>query len=127
MVVPAGAGRAASARGVRKLYKFNRRARSRRRRQVGILWAPGGAAPKCSDQHADPGDQHMAVDIFNSALSQHRSGNLAEAERLYRQVVAGAPDHAGALHNLGMLAQARGHLQEAGELLDRFPYSARRR
>ncbi len=112
MVVPAGAGRAVSARGVRKLYEFNRRARSRRRRQVGILWAPGRAAPKCSDQH-------MAVDIFNSALSQHRSGNLAEAERLYRQVVAGAPDHAGALHNLGMLAQARGHLQEAGELLAR--------
>ncbi len=61
----------------------------------------------------------MAVELFNAAISQHRSGNLSEAERLYREVVARTPDHAGALHNLGMLAQARGHFQEAGDLLTR--------
>ena len=41
---------------------------------------------------------------FESVLSHHQAGRLAEAEMLYRQVLAREPDHAGALHLLGVLA-----------------------
>ncbi len=41
---------------------------------------------------------------FELALQQHRTGRLPEAEELYRQILAVAPDHAEALHHLGVVA-----------------------
>ena len=38
------------------------------------------------------------------ALGHHQAGRLAEAEAIYRQVLAQFPDHADALHLLGVLA-----------------------
>jgi len=61
----------------------------------------------------------MVDELFNTALERHRSGALGEAEGLYRQVIAAAPEHAPALHNLGLLAQSGGRLQEAREWLQR--------
>ena len=40
-------------------------------------------------------------DSFNEALRLHQSGQFAEAERLYRQILARDPRHADSLHLLG--------------------------
>ena len=45
---------------------------------------------------------------FSLALRQHQAGRLAEAEALYRQILAVHPNHAGALHYLGVLAHQAG-------------------
>lgn len=42
------------------------------------------------------------------AMACHRTGRLAEAERLYGQVIARAPDNATVWHLLGCVAQQRG-------------------
>ena len=45
---------------------------------------------------------------FELALQHHRAGRLAEAEALYRQILAVDPRHADALHLLGALAHQVG-------------------
>jgi protein O-GlcNAc transferase len=52
-----------------------------------------------------------------SGLSHHQAGRLAEAEKIYRQVLAKQPNHAAALHLLGMLAAQVGQLDAAVELI----------
>jgi len=56
---------------------------------------------------------------LETGLSHHRAGRLAEAERIYRQVLAQQPDHADALHLLGVLAGRTGRLDVAVELIRR--------
>jgi protein O-GlcNAc transferase len=58
-------------------------------------------------------------EAFQSALSLHRQGRLAEAERLYRSVLAVAPAHFGALHHLGVVQAQQGKLDDAIRLLRR--------
>ena len=41
---------------------------------------------------------------FELAVQHHQTGRLAEAEAIYRQILAVQPRHAGALHLLGVLA-----------------------
>ena len=53
------------------------------------------------------------------AVGHHVAGRLAEAEALYRQVLARSPDHAKALHLLGALACQVGHLEASIELIGR--------
>src|SRR5258707_7995881 len=54
----------------------------------------------------------MTIDeAFASAVEHHQAGRLREAEALYRQVVANAPNHADASHLLGVVAYQSGHLQ----------------
>jgi predicted O-linked N-acetylglucosamine transferase (SPINDLY family) len=53
------------------------------------------------------------------AIGHHQAGRLAEAEALYRQVLAQVADHPGALHFLGLLAAQTGHPAAAIELIDR--------
>ena len=70
---------------------------------------------------------------FRTATGLHRAGEADEALRLLRAIVAQAPDHAGALHRLGVIAHQRGQLDEAREVLTRasrldtrepiFPYT----
>ena len=55
--------------------------------------------------------------IFAEALRLHQSGRLAEAEQLYRQVLARDPRHADSLHLLGVLAYQAGQLADAVELI----------
>ena len=43
------------------------------------------------------------------ALQHHQAGRLAEAESIYRQVLAAQPNHADALHLLGSLRHFTGH------------------
>jgi protein O-GlcNAc transferase len=54
---------------------------------------------------------------FELALGHHQSGQLAKAEPLYRQILAAQPDHAEALHMLGLLAHQSGHHDAAGDLI----------
>jgi predicted O-linked N-acetylglucosamine transferase (SPINDLY family) len=53
------------------------------------------------------------------ALGHHQAGRLAEAEGIYRQVLAQHPDHADGLHLLGVLACQTGHPDTAVELIGR--------
>ncbi len=52
------------------------------------------------------------------ALAAHRAGELAEADRLYRAVLARAPEHFDALHLLGVVCAERGAHEEARRLLE---------
>lgn len=45
--------------------------------------------------------------LLNLALSHHKNGKAKDAESIYRGVLSQKPDHADALHLLGMLMQAR--------------------
>jgi len=58
-----------------------------------------------------------AQDSFAEALRLHQAGEFAEAERLYRQILARDPRHADSLHLLGVLAYQRGQHQSAIDLI----------
>jgi Flp pilus assembly protein TadD len=53
------------------------------------------------------------------AVQQHRAGRLAQAEALYRAILAEAPNEPGALHLLGLIAYQNRHFAEAAELIQR--------
>jgi Flp pilus assembly protein TadD len=55
--------------------------------------------------------------FFRQGQQLHMAGRLAEAEQVYRQVIAGAPRHADALHALGALALQAGRPAVADTLL----------
>ncbi|MGH6783984.1 MAG: tetratricopeptide repeat protein, partial [Sphingomicrobium sp.] len=57
--------------------------------------------------------------LFDAALGHHRAGQLAEADRLYRQILSIDPDHVGTLHSLGLLAHQAGRNDIAISLLGR--------
>jgi predicted O-linked N-acetylglucosamine transferase (SPINDLY family) len=61
-----------------------------------------------------PAEQAMSV-----AVAHHQSGRLAEAEIIYRRVLAQNPSHPGALHLLGMVALQAGQVEQAAELIRR--------
>ncbi|MGB8169488.1 MAG: tetratricopeptide repeat protein [Chthoniobacteraceae bacterium] len=54
---------------------------------------------------------------FKLAVQQHQAGRLAEAESLYRQILAVAPQHADALHSLGLIAYQVGRNDIAVDLI----------
>jgi tetratricopeptide (TPR) repeat protein len=56
---------------------------------------------------------------MRAALGQHRAGQLAQAQVLYRQVLGQDPNHDGALHFLGVLALQDNRLDLAIEYLRR--------
>jgi tetratricopeptide (TPR) repeat protein/SAM-dependent methyltransferase len=51
------------------------------------------------------------------AINQHRAGQLAEAERTYRQILSIDPGNADSLHLLGIIAHQRGEHGQAVELI----------
>jgi Flp pilus assembly protein TadD len=55
--------------------------------------------------------------FFRQGQQMHMAGRLAEAEHIYRQVIAAAPRHAEALHALGALALQAGRAAVADSLL----------
>src|SRR6476469_3924108 len=57
--------------------------------------------------------------FFRQGQQLHMAGRLAEAEQVYRQVVAALPRHAEAFHALGALALQRGDAAGADGLLTR--------
>jgi predicted TPR repeat methyltransferase len=59
------------------------------------------------------------MERLSQAMALHRAGRLGEAEAIYRQVLATVPEHAEALHLLGLIACQAGRLDEAAELIAR--------
>ncbi|MGH7354046.1 MAG: tetratricopeptide repeat protein [Candidatus Rokuibacteriota bacterium] len=57
-------------------------------------------------------------DALEKALLAHRTGNVAEAERLYRSILEQEPDHPHALHYLGVAHAQRGGYEEACRLIE---------
>jgi tetratricopeptide (TPR) repeat protein len=57
--------------------------------------------------------------MFAAALQSHRQRRMAEAEALYRQVLAVDPNHVDALHMLGVLAYQAGRPEAAVDLIGR--------
>jgi len=55
-------------------------------------------------------------ETFALALQRHQAGHLAEAEALYRKILAAQPDHSGAWHRLSLLAEGVGRVDLAREL-----------
>jgi tetratricopeptide (TPR) repeat protein len=53
------------------------------------------------------------------AFTSHQAGRLAEAERLYRQILAVQPDHLESLHLLSVVSYQRGDYEEALRQADR--------
>src|SRR5881275_681771 len=64
---------------------------------------------------------HLAAitDALKRAANSHRAGNLEEAERIYRDVLAEASDHFDALHALGVIAAQRRDFSSAQTFLQR--------
>jgi predicted O-linked N-acetylglucosamine transferase (SPINDLY family) len=54
---------------------------------------------------------------FNRGVALHRQGKLAEAERIYRDVLRQQANHFDALHLLGVIALQTSHAQRAVELI----------
>lgn len=65
------------------------------------------------------GETGSLDDQVATARALHRQGRLAEAERVYRAVLAARPDHAEALFLTGVLALQRGDAAAAEETLAR--------
>ena len=62
----------------------------------------------------------MAADVsFDDAVKFHRQGRIQEAEQVYRRILDAEPNHAGALHLLGVVRQQQGDHQTALELIGR--------
>jgi tetratricopeptide (TPR) repeat protein len=61
--------------------------------------------------------QLTTQDTFDLALQHHQAGRLQEAEQLYRQVLAQQPEHAIAMHHLGLIAHKVGRNDAAVNLM----------
>ncbi|MDR3733933.1 MAG: tetratricopeptide repeat protein [Acidobacteriaceae bacterium] len=59
----------------------------------------------------------VIAEALQQALAQHQAGQLAEAEALYRQVLAVEPRQCDALHLLGVVALQAGHAGAAVDLI----------
>lgn len=57
--------------------------------------------------------------MFKEALACHQAGNLREAERLYRRLLAGDARHPDAMHLLGLIVSEQGEHEQAVRLISR--------
>ena len=53
------------------------------------------------------------------AVQHHQAGRLQAAEQIYRQILAVEPDHADALHLLGVIASQSGRHEDAVQYIGR--------
>ena len=75
---------------------------------------PAGAAQK---GHPRQPPVSILDGMLSTAIKHHRQGELPEAERLYRQILAIDPRHAPSLHMLGTLAHQVGRHEIALQLI----------
>lgn len=64
-------------------------------------------------------EQNSPQSLIDLALSHHRTNQLDDAERIYQQLLAAEPDHADAMHLLGVIRFQRGQLDLAEILVRR--------
>ena len=57
---------------------------------------------------------------LHQALVHHRAGRLAEAERIYRDILRARPGHPGISNNLGLTLKDQGKLEEAAATFQRL-------
>ncbi len=57
--------------------------------------------------------------LFEQAVAEHRNGNLAKAETLYRQILSQTPDNFDVLHMLAVVCSDTGKVQESEDLFRR--------
>ncbi len=66
-----------------------------------------------------------AASLFADGVKLHQAGRLADAEKIYRQILAALPDHFDCLHLLGLIFLQRGHharaVEQIGTALQRDP------
>jgi Flp pilus assembly protein TadD len=60
-----------------------------------------------------PVDDGRITQLYNLAVRETEKGNVEEAVKLYKNVLAERPGHAEVLNNLGVLAMKEGHNREA--------------
>jgi len=60
-----------------------------------------------------------AEELFAKAFARHQAGDLGEADHLYGQVLAMAPDHPDSLHLLGLVRAQSGDPEEGVRLMRR--------
>jgi tetratricopeptide (TPR) repeat protein len=88
------------------------------RKQRRAANSQGQAAPARTAPAAAAAAGEIA-ERFAMALAHHRAGRLAEAETLYRQICARAPDHIESLHLIGVLARQGGRNDVAIDIIGR--------
>jgi tetratricopeptide (TPR) repeat protein len=62
-------------------------------------------------------DPSSLQQLFNGALAHHQAGRLAQAEPIYRQILAANPNQPDTLHLLGLLYHQAGHSAQGLDLL----------
>jgi len=73
--------------------------------------------PETGDIQPLPGNAADLDAKFSQAMALHQQGRLADAERLYREILQRRPDHFDALHLLGVIALQTQHAERAVELI----------
>jgi len=58
-------------------------------------------------------------EAFQLALRRHQAGDSRRAAEIYRSILHQQPNHAGALHLLGVVHQERGDLEQAAACIGR--------
>ena len=79
----------------------------------------GASAAQPMTQAPASADPASLAQTFAAALQSHRQHRMAEAENLYRQVLAFDPNHVDALHMLGVLAYQAGKPEAAVDMIGR--------
>jgi tetratricopeptide (TPR) repeat protein len=68
--------------------------------------------------HRQPAGSSYPTSSFAEGLARHQAGRLAEAERIYNQILAVRPDHFDSRHLLGVVFLQRGNHIEALRHID---------
>ena len=68
---------------------------------------------KLTAKSPTPAKTVFAKQLLEEAINHHRAGRLSQAETCYQKILARAPDHADALHLLGLVAYQQGQYDRA--------------
>lgn len=99
--------------GKQKGKKQQKRQKSRKHHPTTISSSP------LSSPSPQPSSSPSIATLLPAALQHYQQGNLAEAERLYRQVLQQDPDQVEALHAIGVIVCQSGQLETAENYLRR--------